>query len=240
MNVFTLEKTHDIKLLMVDHEQRLLSQNNFELTYNLITEVQNSDEIEEAQIQQNLSFAKINMMIKGLIDNSVVIEFGENVASTIEFLAKFDNNLMVLPELHESSIISALHCKFNTISGPHTFVEEVRLKNLEDNITYRLFCDEDDPYYSQLPSEEEWLGEFSYWDKPWWYRNDGTMLDRNAVNEEEYQKWLEARAESGLDDGHGLFEEIEEYIRNGIPVEGIGEVVEVDFSKNKWEPRLVE
>lgn len=249
MKHFSLEKSHFIKLALLDEDQGYINMIRFKLIYSLVTDASGGDSksIEEAQLDQNSSFAKVNAFISNILSDSLVVKNGEMVEVVMGATASFQNNIIVLPQVHESVLISALHCKLNTIVGKNTFVELVELENLDETLSYKLFCDEGEMEYYDLPQQSEWQGELSYWDTPWWYRYDISTMDRTANNQEEYDAWVAAvESEKVNEMNRMLFEEIDRQILNMYNEEHqdekSGVVVEVDFTKKDegpWKPEVL-
>jgi len=110
--------------------------------------------------------------------------------------------------------------------------------SIGENITFEYFNDGDP--YSELPLDVEWCPELSFWDTPWWFRNDVVTFDKIAEDETSYSKWIDSneRAEIiGL--SIEIFNEIEKQFTQEIKNIGLGEIIEVDFSK-KFKPTVVD
>lgn len=247
MMTYAVEKTHSIKLSLFDVDVGFIEMKNYDITYNIITDIGGDNDIDLAQDNQNKSFAKINAFIDSMIDQSLVLKnlySPDDDAARHAALSDFDNNIILLPVVHESVLLAAIHCKLNSIISTDTFVEKVMLKDTTTGIKYELNCDDDDPVYYELPPQSEWQGKLSYWDKPWWYRSDCSTFDRTASNEQEYKVWLEQKPAVDIAN-QALFRDIAEIVdeltrEHGNNTPG-GEVVEVDFSKKDgpWKPELV-
>lgn len=239
MKSFTLEKTVPIKLIFVDQENNMLDLVNYDISFTMVTEADEGDSTSmlEAQLRQNISYTKILTFIEGILDNSVV--YAAETESVYSNLSEYNNNFLVLPALGESQLISALHCKLNVIAEPNTFVDSVVLKDTVANISYQYVITPDEGY-SELPVTQEWVGEFPFWDTPWWYRYDISTMDNNAETQEQYQKWLDLKSVSKVDDMNTqTFREIEEQLtelfhevkKTKPSCTGPGEIIEVDFAK---------
>lgn len=245
MKSFSLEKSHYVKLALFNQSSNFIDMVRYKLVYSIVTDSAGADEqsIAEAQHDQNTSFAKINAFITNIVDHSLVVKDGEELDNVLAGLGNYENNIIVLPDVHESLIVSALHSKFNVIAGPNTFVELVELVNLDEELSYKLFCDEDEMEYFNLPQQSEWQGELTYWKEPWWTRYDTGTMDRTANNPEEYAGWLKASEEENLEVQQvALFNEIDRQIElmyNAGESPKSGEVVHVDFAEKPWKPQIV-
>jgi len=91
-----------------------------------------------------------------------------------------------------------------------------------------------------------WMGELSFWDTPWWYRDDASTWDASAKDEDELRKWRVDTKERQLcatGNPHNIaLTEIERQLKNkfrevsvsaGMSEPTIGELIEVDFGKRK-------
>lgn len=252
MRNFTLEKNVPIKLMVFERSLDMVEIKNYELTFTLSTDTTEYEDAYLAQIDQNLSFSKVMYFLENVINQSFVYE-KESSEEVNKYLATtFNNNLMLLPTVEENSLITALHCKLNSITSRHTSIERIVLKDTELQLNYEYYCDEDEYIPINLPTIKEWMGELSYWKDPWWARSDASTFDNFAESKEELEKWHE-KVESGeyIENPHTeAFELIEEEIKQlfkaakeskeGDPDEE-AEVIEVDFAnkKKKWIPRVV-
>jgi hypothetical protein len=153
-----------------------------------------------------------------------------------------------LPDLHDSTLITALHCKLNAIIHKTSHVERITLTDNDQNITFNYVSTDDDSIYPELPeSQSEWLGEHSYFEQAWWHRADTSTLDRAAEGAEEVAAWNEAAASTNYAEmSMMMFTEIDDTIRamfNNDYSEGEGAVIEVDFTnknvQNVWTPTVV-
>ena len=235
MKSFTLEKTVPIKLILIDQGNNLLDIANYNISFTMVTEADHEDtkSIQQAQLNQNISYTKIVTFLEGVLDSSLV--YAIDADSVYADLSKYDNNFLVLPDLSESILISALHCKLNVIAEENTFVDSVILKDTEAKISYQYVITPDEGYV-ELPTDQSWVGEFSYWDTPWWYRNDISTMDHNAHSQEQHERWLEIKESGKIDEMNTeTFRAIEEQLTEIFDQAhkhntGPGEIIEVDFS----------
>ena len=99
----------------------------------------------------------------------------------------------------------------------------------------------------------EWLGELSFWEEPWWDRNDASTFDNCAESSEELEA-VRKRMQDEDEDANmhnQAFEVLEEEIRSlfkrtkdskegKAPEEA--EVIEIDFAEKKpkkWIPKVI-
>ena len=115
-----------------------------------------------------------------------------------------------------------------------------------------MFADDDE--YDQLPTINEWLGELSFWDSPWWRRKDFSTFDNVAASKEEHSEFFNKDVNKNIlqrmeepiaqieaqviADIYG--KEINEVIEKTTnPEKEKGELLEVDFKKKTFKPKLV-
>lgn len=248
MKDFILEKTLPIRLVGFNEFSGSIEIMNFDLKFSMLTGAQSADpeHIREAQQNQSISFSKAITFLEGVVDNSLYLTPLTSDALYATLLGSYNNNIILLPDCAEVYLMNALHCKLNAITHEDTVIEKLELTDLDNKLTYTLISTEEESY-DELPSDSEWLGEFSIWDTAWWNRGDVSTLDRTMDSKEEYDATME---KLDMDQIHQLntaiLREIEENItsmlqENGdIPIPQ-GELVEVDFGKKEtgWKPKLV-
>lgn len=243
MKSFTLEKTIPVTIMMFDTLSMTLEPHNFDLSFTLITEAPSNSEKDllDARKDQNISFSKVVTFTECFINCSVVHD-KQSQDNVMAAFGELENNLIVIPELSEMSLIAALHCKFNAITSENSHIERMRLFDINQKLSYEYFMI-DEEEYAELPSPDEWNGEYPYWPGCWWARPDANTMDRDATDEEEYAAWSKEKEEKNIDELFmQVFTEIEQKfneIFEGTPKEG--EVIPVDFeSKAEWKPVLVD
>lgn len=245
MSNVILEKTVDLNVMMFDDHTNSIEMLQGSLLFTMITGAPDDSAaaINEARIMHSINFAKCLTFLETMLDRSVVMQ-SDCSDSLYTTLAQYSNNLVTLPEVNESTLLSTIHCKLNTICGEDTHVDFIKITDAKQALSYS-YVQEEPESYPELPgSQAEWLGDRPYWDTPWWYRDDITTVDRNAGSDEEMEAWLQARQESNMDELNvAIFREIEDTVRNvagGENPGSSGEIIEVDFEKQKpWTPKLV-
>jgi len=103
-------------------------------------------------------------------------------------------------------------------------------------------CVNTDLEYSMLLDIKDWLGDLSFWEKPWWYRRDFSTFDNIAESKEELDVWRETKYAESTERMEKAILEIEDSVRkqmSNIPTEDKGQLIEVDFSKKVSKPQLV-
>lgn len=244
MKTLKMEKCIPVNMIALDAEGGYMDIALLELSYVISTDVVDPTEeiLLQAQLDQNVGFAKINIFIENMLNNNILIT-AEGAKEMGEKIDIFENNIVMLPDLTEVTLLAALYAKFNSITAENTSVKALSLRNVRDNVTYSYEIDEDDEVDNmELPTAKEWLGEYPYWENTWWERNDISTYDKAAETEEELNKWKKYAAESKIDElNKQTFEEIEEEVGavfqrvvNSINKgQASGELIEVDFTRGK-------
>lgn len=244
MRNVSMEKTVTIRLIEFNSTQQLVQPIEYDLSFTMTTYFDSPDEIDEAQLNQDISFSKILFFLSEVIDQSLVFD-ADNNSELFNKFQGWHNNIIVLPEVVPYYFMSAIHAKLNTISKDTTKIQKIRLYDKTDKVSYEFFKDDDDLYY-ELPDDDSWLGEskLRYWSGCWWNRPDIGTMDRIAETQEEYDLWLQVKTEQKIDELNMYpFNEIEKDFYNTD--DDTCEVIPVDFTKSKdkrtgWKPVIVE
>lgn len=243
MRSLSLEKTSQIKLIVLEHNRFVVRQ--YEISFSMLT--RSSEDIKETdqlQVEQNISFAKVMCFIDSILNDSIIIT-ADNLPHYEKTLCEFSNNYVLLPDTIDNTVIDVLTSKLNAIVGDNTEVNSVTLFDLDEQLKYKLEIIEDDDD-DDIVNIKEWLGEFVLNDVPWWQRGDESTWDGVAKDREEYDK---VKSSTSDDETESIFEEIDDTIRSMYKImksessDSSAEVIEVDFQnetkKKKWKPKLV-
>lgn len=180
MRSLSLEKTSQIKLIVLEHNRFVVRQ--YEISFSMLT--RSSEDIKETdqlQLEQNISFAKVMCFIDSILNDSIIIT-ADNLTHYEKTLCEFSNNYVLLPDTIDNTVIDVLTSKFNAIVGDNTEVNSVTLFDLDEQLKYRLEIIEDDDD-DDIVNIKEWLGEFVLNDVPWWQRGDESTWDGVAKDE---------------------------------------------------------
>ena len=245
MKRFTLEKTCPIKLMVFDEESTRLELKDYMFTFSLMTDPSEYDDLLKAQIDQNISFTKIMYFLEIVVSESILYSV-EAMGSVAELIyGKIGNNLMLSPDVSEGVLLALLHMKLNNICQENSLVEKVRLHDISDNIHYELTCDDTD--LEDLPSIQDWIGEHSLWEEPWWMRDDAHTWD---VEFDSAESLAEFKKNLVIPEYLAEFDNIAEKVEllfsvkeSGCSKEKEGAVIEIDFENGqagkKWTPTVV-
>jgi len=245
MRSLSLEKTSQINLIVLENKRFVVR--HYEISFSMLTRSgEDLKEIDQLQLEQNISFAKVMCFIEAILNDSIIIT-ADNLSHYEKTLCEFSNNYVLLPDTLDNTVIDVLTSKFNAIVGGNTEVNSVTLFDLDDQLKYRLeIIEDEDEYDDDIFNIKEWLGEFVLNDIPWWQRGDESTWDGTAKDQEEYDK---VKSTISDDDVESIFEEIDDTIRSMYKImksessDSTAEVIEVDFQddtkKKKWKPKLV-
>jgi len=239
MKSLRLHKMVSIKLLFVNPEARMLEQKDYEIEFSIHTE--GVEGATQGAISQNKGFQKIVYLLTDIINESIVYA-PEQIPLMEKYFAEYDNNFFVLPIISETMLIETLHSKFNSVVDDNTFVDFISLKDKSAQLGYTYLNDGPGDY--DLPVDNTWIGDFPFWDRPWWERYDSTTFDNSGKDKEEQQTVIESRAEQGVDRLTTMvFDEIDKNIEDMLGEPKSGEVIDIqDIIKRreaKWKPTLV-
>ena len=245
MRSLSLEKTSQINLIVLENKKFVVR--HYEISFSMLTRSgEDLKEIDQLQLEQNISFAKVMCFIEAILNDSIIIT-ADNLSHYEKTLCEFSNNYVLLPDTLDNTVIDVLTSKFNAIVGGNTEVNSVTLFDLDDQLKYRLeIIEDEDDFDDDVFNIKEWLGEFVLNDIPWWQRSDESTWDGTAKDQEEYDK---VKSTISDDDVESICEEIDDTIRSMYKImksessDSTAEVIEVDFQddtkKKKWKPKLV-
>ena len=251
MNILQVSKMIPVHMLWVfdtDDKKQIKAQ-TYQIEYSLRTEVAETESQKQAFLQQNISFSLINSFLYDQLHQSIIYDL-ESKNLVERSFASHDNNFLILPDLSDACLAMSLHCKLNTICHANSFVESISIKDKVDNIAYSMFADDNE--YEQLPTINEWLGELSFWEEPWWRRRDFSTFDNIAASKEEHEEFFNkdvnknilARMEEPIAQIEGQVladiygKEIKDVVEKTTKEES-GELLEVDFKNKTFKPKLV-
>ncbi len=157
-------------------EQYLFS-NEYEIRTDILLETENLTD-ENIEYQTNLSIAKFNFFIDEVITDSIFMSMYDEWAVN-NFIKEnglvFNNNLVACPFTPiDDRIAVLLQAKFSALGKGFVTINNLTIES--DNPT-RLYFTHIGKTSNTLPTMEEWIGKHSYFDKPWWDRDDASTYD---------------------------------------------------------------
>lgn len=245
----TLEQSHIVRIAVFDTKQRYIEQKKFTITYQMFSLPEENDVLKQSRAQ-NSAYLKIGLFINNHLDGALAFTM-EDMPMAGKFLSEYDNGFMVLPDLDDVTILEALHRKFTALAGDITIITKLSLHDEELNLKYNFYYEEEDTKYT-LPTIQEWIGDLSFWDIPWWDRYDVLTFDNVAQDEEERDKHRADEAGrlgtyAPLDEIDDDVEKMLKGIKNKYTEEHPeedkqGELISLDAArkkKNKWKPTVI-
>jgi len=136
------------------------------------------DEIEEEDIDH--AFTKMRYWIDNIANKSVVFCHDNEVAvqmfiDTEKSIPRIGNTLMITADEPDDQHLAAIfQAKLQALSGDVLAFGPVEVRS--DNqlgVSFTFVGDSS----SVLPSMPEWVGERTYFDSPWWDRDDASTID---------------------------------------------------------------
>lgn len=128
----------------------------------------------------DVSFAKMRYWLDNVINKSIIFAHDNESAITMFIDDKGNNtraaNVLVLTpeEPNDQHLAVIFQAKLQALAGNSMAFGPVEVKS--DNqlgLTFTFVGDS----RSILPKMSDWVGERSFFDKPWWDRDDGSTLD---------------------------------------------------------------
>ncbi len=215
---------------------------NFVVSWSMFASYEDDDiSIEELSIKQNISYQKIEHLIRNYINNSIWYEPDAIPVIDAHFPSS-QNVLMVTPGTNVMHIANCLFAKFNSICDDYITVCKLEVQDSATGISYNIE-DYDGEIPAILPKQENFMGELSVYDTPWWERSDVSTYDNRCLSKEEQDK-----VRSNLADSKELLEEdfkqIEKDVRSYMTVtkESAAEIIDLEQQRvknKKWTPKIV-
>lgn len=137
------------------------------------------DDALQNDIEASISLAKMKLWVDNYLDGIIAFsvhnewalsflfdETGETITST---------NFMMFPSelVTDDMLAQLLSKKLNSLGGNVISVNSVEVTSPDSFLSY-IYTGEAD---FDLPEMEDWVGEFSYYDTPWWFRDDASAFD---------------------------------------------------------------
>lgn len=124
----------------------------------------------------DLQVNKLNLMKKWMDDIlSNCVAFDINNSMNTEFLGELENHIMFCPdEPNDYLLLLLIVAKLNAIGDSVITVKSAGLVgDASQGFGYTLLGDPSEI----LVSDSEWMGTKRFYDRAWWNRSDGSMLD---------------------------------------------------------------
>ena len=111
MRSLSLEKTSQINLIVLENKKFVVR--HYEISFSMLTRSgEDLKEIDQLQLEQNISFAKVMCFIEAILNDSIIIT-ADNLSHYEKTLCEFSNNYVLLPDTIDNTVIDVLTSKFN-------------------------------------------------------------------------------------------------------------------------------
>lgn len=234
--------TRNIRINLIYLEQAHWTPKQLDVEFCLFAVYDDGDDFIQVQQDFNITYAKVTTMLHGFLDESLVMD-PPGYHTHIELLDTIGNNVVTLPMVTDSQLATALFMKIMMICGEHTMLDYVKITDTEMGVSWRHEYTGEAIDISTL--DQDYMGEFSIWSKPWWLRDDCIMYDNAASDQQSLQEMRDCVSEdtSAAD----IWREIESSVielyqeesgsepdpepaSKGSRVHRVGDVIHVDFS----------
>jgi hypothetical protein len=124
------------------------------------------------------AFAKIKYWVEEIVNGSIMFAH-TNQWAVEQFFGSPENepvanNIVLLPGPAADDLIAkVLHSKLQALSNNHLILGPIEVSSA-DGIGISIFYTGEN---SDLPNMEQWVGKRSFFDEPWWRRDDSSTLD---------------------------------------------------------------
>lgn len=146
--------------------------------WQLKSEIIHDPEIEPDEFEIKIALMKVRYFFEEMVSNAV-IWCNENEWASTAFLdedgkATLGNFPIITPfEPTDDHLAIIFQSKMNAFAAPGMQFNFVELNPIDNDISFLFIGNAEE----SLPSIEDWVGERSYFDKPWWARDDASTID---------------------------------------------------------------
>jgi hypothetical protein len=156
---------------------RVIENHFLSSTFNIKAEVLGVDDSSEQDFE--VAFAKVRFWLENIASRCIAFSRRNDAALKIlisdDGKNNTDNLLWLSPEEPTDETIAVLlQAKMTALAEGKLIFGCIEVKSNNINglrFTFVGNCNE------ILPSMEEWVGTYNYFDKPWWHRDDASTLD---------------------------------------------------------------
>ena len=123
--------------------------------------------------EQYKALESMRRWVIDIVDKSIVFCPSSDISPVL--LQSLQNNIMITPDDPYDQLLLVLMCsKLNAIGAKVAHITKCQLiSDLGDGFGNWFEGDTSDT----LPTISEWLGDRTFFDKPWWNRSDGSAID---------------------------------------------------------------
>ena len=181
--LFVSFKTSLRAIRVIDRELQPVKMN---LRMDFVDQEPSDPEDTLAVFRSQVAMAKIRYWLTECVEDSVMFsrenDWALNAFLTIdEDNPGVSNRVMILPdEPGEDILLQIFQSKLQSLAGTSMRLGVMEL-DIEDGHGFHFtYTGEGE---SDLPTNEEWVGERAFFSKPWWARPDASMMDQMATEE---------------------------------------------------------
>ena len=145
MNILAVRKTIPWRATWVldSDDVKQVKAISYDVEYTIRTEMLDAMEYQDAYVEQNISYSTINSFIYDQLHQTIIYDL-EGKNNIERAFASHNNNFMILPEMSDACLVTALHSKFNALCTEHSFVEAVNISDKADGLAYSFFSADND------------------------------------------------------------------------------------------------
>ena len=222
-------------------EIQFLEMFSFNVSWTMFANIDNDISINELSIRQNIGYQKIEHFLRHYCNNALWYEV-KDIPTINSHFTVTQNSLCVTPGVNLMYLANVLFAKLNSICDECIIISKLQLQDLSSGITYTVE-DNEGEIPAVLPTQEEFMGELSIYDDPWWCRDDVSTYDSKAQDKEELAE-IKENIEKSKEILEADFKQIETEVRSYMTDQKSAEVIEVDFEQGKdkkvWKPKIID
>ena len=222
-------------------EIQFLEMFSFNVSWTMFANIDNDISINELSIRQNIGYQKIEHFLRHYCNNALWYEV-KDIPTINSHFTVTQNSLCVTPGVNLMYLANVLFAKLNSICDECIIISKLQLQDLSSGITYTVE-DNEGEIPAVLPTQEEFMGELSIYDDPWWCRDDVSTYDSKAQDKEELAE-IKENIEKSKEILEADFKQIETEVRSYMTDQKSAEVIEVDFEKGTdkkvWKPKIID
>ena len=123
--------------------------------------------------KQTQAMKCIKRWIDTALDQSIVFDIQTTINT--QLIEELSNNIILTPgEPHDHLLLMLFFAKCNAIGRGHV---EILTMNLESSSSQGFSYTYAGDLSDALPTVDQWLGEYRYYDQCWWHRHDGSTFE---------------------------------------------------------------
>lgn len=133
---------------------------------------------------QSMYVSQMKLWLDNVFEGSILMPMNKDYDPKL--FVELDNNLVFCPDDPYDIIVQVLvHSKLNAIGRGLVMIERSHIASDKGNGFGTWFDGDPDEL---LPSQDEWMGEYRYFEQPWWHRPDGSTIDIMASPADDISK----------------------------------------------------